>query len=560
MVAELQVIKSLEQSNTHDDEKYPRITAKLLKLLCKQQKLYQTPYLNDVLYLHFKGFAKIENLDEYTGLKCLWLECNGITQIENISHLKQLKCLYLQQNLISKIENIEQLSLLDTLNVSNNTISKIENISCLKHLNTLQISHNRLTCKEDIEHLIGCESLSVVDLSHNRINDADIVGVFRKMNNLRVVNLMGNNVIREIKNYRKTMILNCVHLKYLDDRPVFPKERACAQAWQTGGREAEMAESERWVNKERRRIQDSVDFVSKLRENALKKKDGCSEQIMPSDNGEKITEISSDKEEKITEISSDKEEKITEIFSDEDFIKVGVSTDEIPCLETIDNQHVTTSRETPALNMNPLTDVNPILQAYPHHFKAEANNSIEANNSDIGSKDETTEFFDNLSKLANLSPFATTMPPPKNEAGCVAPLITTNESITKSDDSLMSITSATNSSSGFFSSNNSTTLESKSSPSFLLVDDVTEDDDLETIHLDFNQSPNTKPLIQEIETTIFNKSSSRDHQLTKARDHHLTKSPGDNKGLYEGAPGRRKVLIEEIHTNNFMSYDEEDID
>jgi len=32
-----------------------RMTSKGLKELCKKDKLYQTPRLNDVLYLHYQG-------------------------------------------------------------------------------------------------------------------------------------------------------------------------------------------------------------------------------------------------------------------------------------------------------------------------------------------------------------------------------------------------------------------------------------------------------------------------------------------------------------------------
>ena len=70
-----------------------------------------------------------------------------------------------------------------------------------------------------------------MDLSHNKLEDPDIVDVFQEMKKLAVLNLMSNPVISKIQNYRRNLISKVQTLTYLDDRPVFEKERLAVEAW-----------------------------------------------------------------------------------------------------------------------------------------------------------------------------------------------------------------------------------------------------------------------------------------------------------------------------------------
>ncbi|XP_077465716.1 uncharacterized protein LOC144082428 [Stigmatopora argus] len=246
----------------------PRMTKKFLKDHCRENRLYSTPNLNDTLYLHFKGFSTIENLEEYTGLKCLWLESNGLQRIENLDAQINLRCLFLQQNLIHKLENLAPMQKLCSLNVSNNYINTIENISCLPQLSTLQISHNKLEVINDIQHLSECVALTVLDMSHNLLHEPGIVPVLEAMPELRVLNLIGNKVVSQIPNYRKTLILRLRQLTFLDDRPVFPRDRACAEAWALGGLALERKEREQWDNQDRKKIRESLDALALIKKKA----------------------------------------------------------------------------------------------------------------------------------------------------------------------------------------------------------------------------------------------------------------------------------------------------
>uniref|UniRef100_A0A1A7WCI8 Dynein, axonemal, assembly factor 1 n=1 Tax=Iconisemion striatum TaxID=60296 RepID=A0A1A7WCI8_9TELE len=92
------------------------------------------------------------------------------------------------------------------------------------------------------------------------------------MPDLRVLNLMGNEVVKKIPYYRKTVISCLKQLTFLDDRPVFPKERACAEAWARGGLEEEKKEEEEWEFQERRKVQKRLEGMEMIRQKALERR------------------------------------------------------------------------------------------------------------------------------------------------------------------------------------------------------------------------------------------------------------------------------------------------
>ena len=61
------------------------------------------PNRAQVLHLTNKGLLRIQNLDAFTGLKCLYLEGNAFDDVTGLDNLKELRSLYLAKNALSRI-------------------------------------------------------------------------------------------------------------------------------------------------------------------------------------------------------------------------------------------------------------------------------------------------------------------------------------------------------------------------------------------------------------------------------------------------------------------------
>ncbi|KAG2437441.1 hypothetical protein HXX76_006091 [Chlamydomonas incerta] len=148
--------------------------------------------------------------------------------------LVNLRCLYLGKNMIHSTFGLQALTNLETLDLADNMISTITDLSKLPQLKTLNISGNRLATIDDIRDLAGCSQLQSLDMASNRLEAPEVVDFVAGLP-LLYLKLMGNPCVSNYRHYRKTLLARMPALNYLDDSPVFPKDRRLAQAFVDGG-------------------------------------------------------------------------------------------------------------------------------------------------------------------------------------------------------------------------------------------------------------------------------------------------------------------------------------
>ena len=234
------------------------MTPASLRKVCVENDGYaHAPELNDVLHLHRKGIAEIENLEPYVGLKTIYLESNSVDTLEGLLHLSLLRCLYMAKNALMDVEGAVRLKALVTLDISENHVDSLEGLRGHQTLATLVAAGNRLADVDAVDALRACPRLTSLDLSDNKLRDVSVVafltsedaGLARR---LALLKFRGNPAVGETKSYRKTVVARMRALNYLDDAPVFPKDRRLAEAWARGGVEEERAERGRIFDDEKK--------------------------------------------------------------------------------------------------------------------------------------------------------------------------------------------------------------------------------------------------------------------------------------------------------------------
>ena len=234
------------------------MTPASLRKVCVENDGYaHAPELNDVLHLHRKGIAEIENLEPYVGLKTIYLESNSVDTLEGLLHLSLLRCLYMAKNALMDVEGAVRLKALVTLDISENHVDSLEGLRGHQTLATLVAAGNRLADVDAVDALRACPRLTSLDLSDNKLRDESVVAFLTSedaglANRLALLKFRGNPAVGETKSYRKTVVARMRALNYLDDAPVFPKDRRLAEAWARGGVEEERAERGRIFDDEKK--------------------------------------------------------------------------------------------------------------------------------------------------------------------------------------------------------------------------------------------------------------------------------------------------------------------
>ena len=79
-------LNDYEDELEKEEDGSPRMTNRWFRDLFKKEfkKYYRTPHLNEKLFLHYKGWHYMRNLEQFEDLKCLYIEANGLRSLNGL--------------------------------------------------------------------------------------------------------------------------------------------------------------------------------------------------------------------------------------------------------------------------------------------------------------------------------------------------------------------------------------------------------------------------------------------------------------------------------------------
>jgi len=165
--------------------------------------------LSDLKSLNLQGnrIRKIGGLRNLKNLEFIYLNSNEISEIRGINHNDNLRMVQLFDNRISKIKGLQKLLKLEVLNLRNNNITEINSLTSLRNLKRLDLSNNQISEIKGLENLTKLEFL---DLSYNKIDE--IKGL-KNLTKLRFLDLR-HNKITELKGMVKLKKLQHLYLGF----------------------------------------------------------------------------------------------------------------------------------------------------------------------------------------------------------------------------------------------------------------------------------------------------------------------------------------------------------
>lgn len=162
------------------------------------------------LKLYSNAINTIRDMNKVKKLVRLSLQMNQITNIgDTFCNLSKLEILRLDFNLLTKLDTAKQLvgcNSLVVLNLAHNKLVTVKELNLLKQLQKLDLSHNNL---ESVDFLINCTSLTELDISHNTLKGDVRLTNLKQIQNLNLAN-------NEIKTLSFTKDVNFKSLQDLD--------------------------------------------------------------------------------------------------------------------------------------------------------------------------------------------------------------------------------------------------------------------------------------------------------------------------------------------------------